>query len=146
MDLGIHLLVIQVTSEYNKDELTNLSEKPVCRNLNYVPAYSDLTNLMQVMKDKICDSKFVPIFVRDKKRIWFFNSHIVAFLCWSDQRKLLFLLATAPVAYKSSIQYTEKIPADGNQHCTFPVTEGGATINVSRALFPVLRPFSLCCK
>ena len=56
-DEGMNLIVIQIGSDYLKDELESYVPTPVCEHLSYVPKFADLTDLRQLVDEKICDSK-----------------------------------------------------------------------------------------
>ena len=56
-DEGMNLIVIQIGSDYLKDELESYVPTPICEYLSYVPQFADLTDLRQLVDEKICDSK-----------------------------------------------------------------------------------------
>ena len=67
-DEGINLIVIQITDDYRKEELEAYVPPPVCQYLSYVPKFADLTELAQLVDEKICDSR-CHIFTA-RKRSW----------------------------------------------------------------------------
>ena len=57
-DEGINLIVLQITDDYRKDELESYVPAPICDHLSYVPKFADLTDLQQLVDEKICDSQY----------------------------------------------------------------------------------------